>query len=321
MRVRRACAKLRDKFRMKKSILNSLPTSAKIALIILLVIVVVCGWCGKKIKDRYWGTDAPTTTQTTNNLSQNPSSAPVSNEQAQAIYLALGNPSNAETSDPNNYLLVNNFMVISYNRDRAIPNWVSWRVTKSDMGKLDRVDSFRPDDRIPKEWGRVTPTDYTGSGFDRGHVCPNADRNGSSEAMASTFVMTNMTPQTGDLNRGPWERLESYLRTLVTRGSDVYIIAGVYGDKGKIKKKVTIPTNSWKIAVAVPAGAGISAIDEDTRIIAVDMPNVKGIMNTDWQKFRTTAADIEQKTGYKFLTTLAPNLQNALKNKKDNIND
>jgi endonuclease G len=307
---------------MKKSILNSLPTNAKIALIILLVAIVVCGWCGKQIKDRYWDKNAPTATnQTPNNPSQNPSTAPNSPEQAQAIYLALGNPSNANSSDPNNYLLVNNFMVISYNRDRAIPNWVSWRVTKSDMGKLDRVDSFRPDDRIPKDWGRVTPTDYTGSGFDRGHVCPNADRNGSSDAMASTFVMTNMTPQTGDLNRGPWERLESYLRTLVTRGSDVYIVAGIYGDKGKIKKKVTIPTNSWKIAVVVPAGANVTSIDEDTRVIVVDMPNVKGIMNTDWQKFRTTVADIEQKTGYKFLSTLSTNLQNALKNKKDNIDD
>jgi endonuclease G len=212
-------------------------------------------------------------------------------------------------------------MVICYNRDKAIPNWVAWRVTKADLGSLDREDAFRPDDRLPKGWTRITPSDYTGSGFDRGHVCPNADRYSSREAADSTFVMTNMTPQTGDLNRGPWQKLEAYLRTLANRGSDVYIYAGVYGDKGKIKKKVTIPSNDWKVAVVVPAGTPISAINEKARVIAVDMPNVKGILNADWQTYRTTVRDIEKATGYNLLSALPQNVQDALETKVDNINN
>ncbi|HEX9962966.1 MAG TPA: DNA/RNA non-specific endonuclease, partial [Pyrinomonadaceae bacterium] len=191
----------------------------------------------------------------------------------------------------------------------------------ADMGDIDREDSFRPDDRLPKGWTRVTPADYTGSGYDRGHICPNADRNGGTDSMAATFLMTNMTPQTPDLNRGPWQKLEAYLRTLVTRGSDVYIVSGVYGENGKIKKKVTIPSNNWKIAVAVPAGSNVSAVNENTRVIAVDMPNVKGIKNADWQTYRTTVRDIEQKTGYNLLSNLPQNLQDALENKRDNINN
>lgn len=291
-----------------------------IALAVIVLILLACFWMGKKINNWVRGTDETVVTNP-NSQPQNPSAQPTSPEQAQQIYLALGNPSNAGASDPNNYLLVNNFMVISYNRDRAIPNWVAWRVTKADMSKLDRVDSFRPDDRLPKGWTRVTPSDYTGSGFDRGHICPNADRDGSPESMASTFLMTNMTPQTPDLNRGPWEKLEAYLRTLVTRGSDVYIIAGVYGDKGKLKKKVTIPANNWKIAVVVPAGSPISAINENTRIIAVDMPNVKGILKADWQTYRTTVRQIEQNTGYNLLSNLPQNIQDALEAKTDNINN
>ena len=287
---------------------------------VIVLILLACFWMGKKINNWVRGTDETVVTNP-NSQPQNPSAQPTSPEQAQQIYLALGNPSNAGASDPNNYLLVNNFMVISYNRDRAIPNWVAWRVTKADMSKLDRVDSFRPDDRLPKGWTRVTPSDYTGSGFDRGHICPNADRDGSPESMASTFLMTNMTPQTPDLNRGPWEKLEAYLRTLVTRGSDVYIIAGVYGDKGKLKKKVTIPANNWKIAVVVPAGSPISAINENTRIIAVDMPNVKGILKADWQTYRTTVRQIEQNTGYNLLSNLPQNIQDALEAKTDNINN
>jgi endonuclease G len=174
---------------------------------------------------------------------------------------------------------------------------------------------------LPAGWPRVTPSDYTGSGFDRGHIVPNADRDGSSESMSSTFLMTNMTPQTPDLNRGPWAKLEGYLRTLVTRGSDIYVLAGAYGESGKLKKKVTVPEYNWKIVVAVPAGSDVSAINEKTRVIAVDMPNVKGIKNADWQTYRTTVREIEQKTGYNFFSNLPQNLQDALETKRDTINN
>lgn len=291
-----------------------------IALAIIVLLVIFCFWGGKKINDWLRGTNEPTITNPTA-PPQNPSAPPASPEQAQAVYLALGNPSSASASDPNNYLLVNNFMVISYNRDRGIPNWVSWRVTKVDLGDLEREDAFRPDDRLPKGWTRVTPSDYTGSGYDRGHVCPNADRYTSREAADATFLMTNMTPQTGDLNRGPWQKLEAYLRTLVTRGSDVYIYAGVYGDKGKLKKKVTIPTNNWKVAVVVPADSDVSAVNANTRVIAVDMPNVKGILRADWQTYRTSVRQIEQNTGYNLFSNLPQNIQDALETKTDTINN
>ena len=295
-------------------------TGAVLALIILLAAVFICFWAGKSLYNRMRGTDEPTVNQP-QNQPNNPSTQPVTPEQAQAVYLALGNPSGAGATDPNNYLLVNNFMVISYSRDKGIPNWVAWRVTKADLGALDREDAFRPDDRLPKGWTRITTADYTGSGFDRGHICPNADRYGSREAADSTFVMTNMTPQTGDLNRGPWQKLEVYIRSLVNRGSDVYIYAGAYGDQGKIKKKVTIPANNWKVAVVVPAGTPTSAINETTRVIAVDMPNVKGIKTAEWQVYRTTVRAIEKSTGYNLFSSLPQNVQDALETKPDNINN
>lgn len=299
---------------------NKTLVGAVIALIILLAVIFFCFWLGKKSWDYFRGTNT-TQTKPPTDQPQNIPAQPTTPEQAQAVYLALGNPSNCGSTDPNNYSLVNNYMVICYNRDRGIPNWVAWRVSKADLGSLDREDAFRPDDRLPKGWTRITPADYTGSGYDRGHVCPNADRYGSREAADSTFVMTNMTPQTGDLNRGPWQKLEAYIRTLVNRGSDVYIYAGVYGEKGKIKKKVTIPTNDWKIAVVVPAGTPASAINENARVIAVDMPNVNGIKNADWQMYRTTVRQIEQATGYNLLSALPQNVQNALETKVDNINN
>lgn len=290
-----------------------------IALAIVIFIAVACLWFGKKIFDR---TEDTTETNVNKPINRPPGipNQPKNPAEAQAIYLAFGNPSSAASTDPNNYLMVNNYYAISYSRDRAIPNWAAWRVTKADMGSLERVDSFRPDDRLPNGWVRVTPSDYVRSGYDKGHVVPNADRDSSVESQTATFLMTNMIPQTGDLNRGPWAKFEGYLRTLVTRGSDIYIVAGAYGAKGKLKNKVTIPANTWKVAVAVPAGADISAANADTRVIAVDMPNVNGIKNADWEIYRTSVRDIEQKTGYKFFTTLPSDLQGLLKNKVDKIN-
>ncbi|MCU1287781.1 MAG: non-specific endonuclease [Acidobacteria bacterium] len=296
-----------------------------IALAILGLIISVCVWVGKKGLDGLSNTEESAVTRPDGRPQQPsvPSGAPSSPEQAQQVFLALGNPSSASTSDPNNYLLVNNYFVLSYNRDKAIPNWAAWRISPAEVGDNPRPepDPFRPDERLPKGWKRVTPSDYTGSGFDRGHLSPSADRSGSVEAMTATFLMTNMTPQTGDLNRGPWQKLEAYLRTLVTRGNDVYIYAGVYGEKGKVKNKVSIPTNNWKVAVAVPSGSPISAINENARVIAVDMPNVKGILRADWQVYRTTVRRIEQNTGYNLFSNLPQNVQDALETKTDNINN
>jgi endonuclease G len=305
---------------------NKAVTIGLIALILLAFIAGFCLWAGKKISEKLTGTDV--TVERAEKPPETgkpppPRGQPANPQEAQAIYLALGNPSNAtpSASSADNYLMINNFYAVSYNRSKAAPNWVAWRVTKADMSNLAREDNFRPDDRLPKSWERIKPSDYTGSGYDRGHVCPNADRDGSPDSMASTFLMTNMVPQTPDLNRGPWAKLEGYLRTLVTRGSDVYIYAGVYGEKGKIRKKITIPENNWKIAVAVPAGGGIEAINENTRVIAVDMPNVKGIKNADWQIYRTTVSDLERKTGYDFFSNLPRDLQDKLENKNDNIDN
>ena len=304
----------------KKTIIGGL-----LALIIIVILILVCFfWVGKKINDAIRGnTNSGEITQPSAPPS-NPSLPPSSPEQAAQIYLSLGNPSGANASTPNNYLLVQQIFTRCHTTaTKRIPNWVAWRISKLELGDFPRPDPdpFRPDDRLPRGWNRITPSDYTRSGFDRGHVCPSADRSGSVEGMSETFLMTNMTPQYGDLNRGPWQKLEGYLRTLVTRGNDVYIFAGVYGEKGKIKKEISIPTNSWKIAVAVPAGAPVSSVNENTRVIAVDMPNVKGIRNADWQLYRTTVRQIEQNTGYNFLSNLPQNVQDTLETKVDSVNN
>lgn len=291
---------------------NKVIVGGVIALVILVLIAIFCIWLGQKV---FFNAPQPDATNSAATTEPPKSLPPMSAEQAAQIFLALGNPSNAtnSTSNQDNYLIVNPAYALSYNSTRGTANWVSWRIAESDLGTTDRQNNFRPDTSLPKNFTRVTPADYTGSGFDRGHLCPSADRSASEETNSLTFLMTNMIPQTGDLNRNVWENFESYSRGLVKKGKvDLYVVAGVYGEKGKLKKKVVVPSNCWKIIVAVPQGASISAIDGNTHVVAVDMPNKTGIAKDDWRKYRTTVRLIEQRTGYNFLSNLPQNVQDAL---------
>lgn len=83
------------------------------------------------------------------------------------------------------------------------PNWVAWHLQSEDMGSAPRQDDFRSDNTLPSAWYRVVSTSYSGSGFDRGHNCPSADRTSTIAANSSTFYMTNMIPQAPTLNQVP----------------------------------------------------------------------------------------------------------------------
>jgi endonuclease G len=246
-----------------------------------------------------------------------PADAPnLSAEEAKKIYLAPGNPSNAGAAS-DNLLIVNSAFAASYNERKGIANWASWRLTEEDLGEATRQNDFRPDPSLPQGFPEISSSDYSSSGFERGHLCPSADRASSNGMNSLTFLMTNIAPQEHDLNGGPWEKLERYTRAMARRDASLYIIAGGYGSKGRLKNKVTIPTNYWKIIVVIENGGDISAADSATRVIAVDMPNEKGILDRNWREYTTTVRSIEEKTGYDFLSALPRKLQDVLETKVD----
>lgn len=205
---------------------------------------------------------------------------------------ALGNPSDATAGKTNylNYLMKAQY-TLSYNRDRSTPNWVSWPVDKSWIGSADRQNDFRSDGSLPASWYHVQPTDYSNTGFDRGHNCPSVDRTSSIEDNSATFLMTNMIPQAPDNNQLTWEKLESYSRGLVDSGNELYIIMRTYGKGGSgsmgkrstiADGKITVPATLWKVIVVLPEGSNdMSRINSTTRVIAVSTTNSNGL-STDW---------------------------------------
>ncbi|MBD1836631.1 DNA/RNA non-specific endonuclease [Coleofasciculus sp. FACHB-501] len=233
----------------------------------------------------------------------------------------LGNPSGATESvaTPDNYLMVKPQYALSYNRSKGTANWASWQLNKSWLGSADRQDNFRPDPSLPAGWERVTPTFYSGSGYDRGHIVPSADRTRTVADNAATFLMTNMMPQTPDNNRNTWGNLEDYSRELVSEGKELYIIAGTAGSqKQPLKGKVTIPASTWKIIVVLNRpGAGLSSITTDTRVIAVNIPNQDALDN-DWKTYKVSVDSLENLTGYDFISNVNSAIQRVIESRIDN---
>lgn len=235
-----------------------------------------------------------------------------------SVHLTLGNPSNASTTDPNNYLMIKPQYALSYNRSKGIPNWVSWQLNQSWLGNVDRSNDFRPDTTLPTGWYQVRPSDYTSSGYDRGHLCPSGDRTRNAEDNSATFLMTNMVPQTPENNREVWRELEEYSRELVNQGKELYIIAGGAGSKGTLKGKVTVPAQTWKvIAVLDRPGQGVSGVSANTRLIAVMMPNSNEVAHTNWTDYLVSVDKVEKVTGYDFFSNVPKSIQNAIKSKVD----
>ena len=243
--------------------------------------------------------------------------------------LLMGNPSGAQTSIVlmDNYLMDQKYYSESYSSTRGTPNWVSWHLDASNITNASaRLNNFAGFNGLPTGWYEVQSNSYSGSGFDRGHNCPSADRTSSTDANSATFLMTNMIPQAPQNNQQTWANLENYLREQVVAGNEIYIIMGSYGSGGTGSNgaastinngHVNVPSNVWKVAVIIPVGDNdLTRVSSTTRVIAVNTPN-NNTINSDWTKYIVTVRDIESATGYNLLSALPQNVQDAIETKKD----
>lgn len=196
---------------------------------------------------------------------------------------------------------------LSFNKDNATPNWVAWELRDDETGgEVSRNDKFWQDTELD---GCPATYDYTGSGYDRGHMCPAADQKWSQDAMSDCFVLSNICPQDHSLNSGAWSTLEKKERLWAKRDGSVIIVAGpVYtpsdtsriGDAG-----VRVPSAFFKVMIA-------PYIDKP-RGIAFVYPNMKSPGNM--QNYSTTIDAVEQLTGFDFFHTLPDDLENEIESK------
>jgi endonuclease G len=137
--------------------------------------------------------------------------------------------------------------------DALVPRWTAYRLTPEHaLGCLGRTNNFHEDKALPADH-RAKLADYTGSGYDRGHMSPADDFGYDIDAMKASFSLANMAPQLKGLNEQGWERLEETVRTWVwARGHDFIIYTGsVLSKHPKTigNDKVAVPSKFWKVVV------------------------------------------------------------------------
>lgn len=236
--------------------------------------------------------------------------------------LLLGNPSNAvaDVNQPNNYLMQKPQYSLSYSRDNGTPNWVAWRLDSTWLGSSGRQDDYRPDTTLPVGWYQVTSSDYSGSGFTRGHMCPSGDRTRSVPDNSATFLMTNFVPQLADNNAGPWENFESYCRTLANQGNEIYIYSGGYGTLGTIAGgRVNVPEYTWKVVLIMPNGDNdLQRVTKSTRAFGVIVPNFPPVNpSAPWRNFRVSVDTVEHLTGFNFFSNVPIGTQTIIERRRD----
>jgi endonuclease G len=279
-----------------------------ILLWLLLIVLVVC-IAGIAILSSQRVIQPPARSVTVEIVGTAPDTQTKPKEWSDAYYYA-GMPRTTASFPDQITVLTNTGYVVGYSEARKNPSWVCYRL--SQVGSLKappRPQTFSVDTRTG---ARVSPADYTGSGYDRGHMAPNyaiAICYGSA-AQLETFRMSNIIPQKPNLNRRVWERLEQEeVKTYAQRYKAVWVIDGPVFDATppRLSSGVAVPKACFKIIIQEENG--------QPRMLAFVMPQ-DATGSEQLGLFLTTVREIEQETGLDFLNELPRELQDKVETER-----
>ena len=138
-----------------------------------------------------------------------------------------------------------------YNKQVRVPLYSAEHITAAHViehaGRA-RTNSFRPDERLAPA-DRAELADYKNSGFDRGHMAPDAD-SWSDATEADTYVLSNMVPQAPRNNRGLHAHIEMEMRHFAKKVGDIYVITGPIFSTPNLKflkSRVAVPDHIFKL--------------------------------------------------------------------------
>lgn len=214
--------------------------------------------------------------------------------------------------------------VINHNDNWKIPYWVAYCLSSPNHegsileGNVSRTSDFRPDPQLPVG-SRSELEDYPGSsGYDRGHNAPPATFKRSKDAMSTTFLLSNVNPQTPTLNRGIWKILEGQVRDLARKQEATWIVTGnicLDADSQVVDPSEFIGPGS----VAIPSHCfkAILSCDEDGIFFmyAFILPNQREYIPGTPADYQIEVDRLEHITGFDFF----PGLDDARENYLESI--
>lgn len=201
-------------------------------------------------------------------------------------------------------LVEHHFFTLGYSEDHEQAYWVAYSLNYKQASPIfERTDDFRQDPKVSS--GSAAQKDYTGSGFDRGHLCPAGDMAFSDTAMTESFYFSNMSPQNPSFNRGIWKRLEAQVRSWAVVDSQIYVVTGpVLRDSLKTigDNQVAIPEYYYKV-ILCPTEQGY-------KTMGFLLPNEKN--SSMLQKFAVSIDSVENVTGIDFFASIDDEVEDVI---------
>ena len=210
--------------------------------------------------------------------------------QSCAVHSPYGWAQTARTAQP----ICREAYLVAYDAPVKIPVYVAYTLLPQNaLGCFPRTNAFVADQSLGGTGAR--PDDYAGTGYDKGHAAPDGDLSWSQQVEYESFLMTNMYPQHGSLNRGIWKLLETSVRGWAVQQNRPFTIyvGALYGaNDASIGKGVIVPHGYYKIVIDQQTGA----------IAGWIFPHTKPYINlgNDLTKFRVPVAQIMQQAGVKY---------------------
>lgn len=192
---------------------------------------------------------------------------------------------------------------LSYSEPHEQAEWVAYELKKTHLSSTNFDRPFFEIDKAVKT-GAANWRNFKNSGYDRGHLCPAADRLYSKSAHDETFLTSNISPQTHDFNSGIWNTLEQKVRFWANNYGGVFVVTGGILENGLStigREQVSVPKRFYKIILDNNAGKN--------KVIAFLMPHQDS--NKPLYEFVTSVDSIEKLTGIDFF----PNLDDIIENK------
>ena len=204
--------------------------------------------------------------------------------------------------------------IVEWDCEKKSQRWTAYQMHRGYNGQYSRVADFAFDPDLPSQYYYSEYSYF--KGFDRGHICPSADRTFSKEANTQTFYMSNMQPQYHQFNgyegsnSGLWLRMENKVQLWaknLTKTDTLFICkGGTIDDESNIIKRIDgklIVPKYFFMAILRKDANGWSAMgfwSEQTSQWRMDETLLSHAMSID---------ELEEKTGIDFFCNLPDKIE------------
>ncbi len=191
---------------------------------------------------------------------------------------------------------------LQYEEDYEQARWVLHRVLGK-PGNAKRSPRFLPDPLVKTR--SALPSDYTRSGYDRGHMAPAGDFKYDQELTTETFYMSNMSPQAHELNIGIWNDIEAKIRTWSKKYGPLVVLTGPVLKPG-------LPTVGHSSQVAVPEQYFKIVYDPERQKAIAFLVENRNYADTQLRELTVSIDDVERATEVDFFAALPDSVEKAI---------